>query len=72
MGNYKFTLSIEPEDIYNRLKPEEKKQFDNVKITNVNLLNNGTVEVECIAFDDEIIENPYLQKLFGNGCISII
>lgn len=68
--NYKFKLKIEPEDIYNRLIPEQKEKFNNLKITGVKLLDDGIVEIECLALKDKILENPYRQVLFGDGYIT--
>ena len=72
MSNYKFTLIIEPKDIYNRLLPEQKEQINNVKITDVTLRDNGSVEIECLALKDEIIEYPYLQRILDDGYVSVV
>lgn len=72
MSNYKFKLKIEPEDIYNRLIPEQKEKFNNLKITDVKLLDDGIVEIECLALKDKILENPYLQALFSDEYITAI
>ena len=72
MSNCKFKLIIEPKDIYNRLIPEQKERFSNLKITNVKLLDNEIVEIECLALKDDILENPYRQTLLNDEYITAI
>ena len=70
MCNYKFNLWIEPKDIYDKLFPEQKEQFSDVKIINANLGTDGNVEIECLAFESEIKELPFRQKLIGDWYIT--
>jgi len=63
MKNYQFKLCIKPDEIYNKILPEQRDCFDSVKITQANLLDNGTVELTCLALKDEIIETSYRQLL---------
>lgn len=72
MNNCKFKLAVKPADIYNRLIPEQKEMFNNLKIIDVKLLDDGIVEIECLALKDKIFENPYRQDLFNNECITAI
>lgn len=70
MNNCKFTLLIKPEDIYNKLIPEQRNMFNNIKITSTNLLNSGDIEIECLALSDEVTEYPNRQKLLGDWYIT--
>ena len=63
MSNYKFKLLIHPKDIYDNLIPEQKKLLNNVQITKATLLDNGAVEIDCLALESEVIESSYLQVL---------
>ena len=72
MSNYRFRLVIEPEDIYNRLLPEQKEQFKKIEITDATLLNDGTVILECLALEDKIGEYPNLQRLLGDGYVTVV
>ena len=70
MNNHMIKLMIEPKDIHNRLPPEQKKQFKEIKITNTTLCDNGVVEIECLALEEEINKSSYVQKIFVEGYIS--
>lgn len=67
MKNYKYKFKIEKNDVYNALPSDVKNQCKELKITNAKLLSNGDIEIECLALTDEIIECPYLYKLFINA-----
>lgn len=69
MSNYKFTVSIDAEDIYNKLSPEQKDKINNIKITNVQLLQDKYVYIECLALEKDIEELPLFQKLIGDWSI---
>lgn len=69
MANYKFKLLIKPEDIFNKLSPEQKEQFNNIKITKVKLLDNGDVKIECMALENEIKDYQYIQYLLSGDYI---
>ena len=62
MSNYKFKVAIDAEDIYNNLLPEHKELFNTVKITNVELLQDKYVYIECLALEQDIVELPFVQK----------
>ena len=70
MSNYKFKLAIDAADIYNKLLPEQKELFQNVKITNVELLQDKYVYIECLALTNEIIERNCCQRLLTSNYIS--
>ena len=63
MSNYKFKLLIKPKDIYNNLVSEQKKLFNNIQIVKAELLDNGEVEIGCLALDNDIVETPYGQVI---------
>lgn len=67
MSNYKFKLLIKPESIFNKLTLEQRQQFSSVEITKATLFENGTVELDCLALDSEIIETPYIQILSNDN-----
>lgn len=66
MSNYKFKVAIDAADIYNKLLPEQKELFNNIKITNVELLQDKHVYIECLALEQDIQELPFVQKLIGD------
>lgn len=51
MNINKFSLYITPEDIYNRILPEQREQLDKVIITSADLLGDGYVHIECMALE---------------------
>ena len=69
MNNYKFSLAIEAEDIYDKLLPEQKEKINKIKITNVQLHQDKRVYIECLALDQDIEELPFTQKLIGDWSI---
>ena len=72
MSNYNFKLIIRPEDIYNKLLPEQRAQFTTVEIVGANLDSRGIVEIECLALDDNIVEKQEVQALLTGIYISAI
>lgn len=69
--NYKIKFLIESSDIYNKLTPEIQNRISEVKIVNVNLLNDGVVEIECLALEKPIMDCNCRYKLFGDGEINL-
>ena len=65
--NYQFNLLIKAEDIYSRLSLDDKKRFNNVKITNAYLNKGGEVIIECLALDKFIKDSSTLQRLTSDG-----
>lgn len=68
---FEFKLLIEPKDIYDKLTPEQKERFKDIKITNITLYSDGNVEIECLALMDRIIKSPNRQKLLGDWHITV-
>lgn len=68
MSLNKINLKIEPVDIYNKLLPEQKEKFKNIMITDVELVG-GSVTIECIALEDDVVESNVLQRLLPSGYI---
>ena len=69
--NYKIKLFIKPNDIYNKLSLENQNRFSEVKIVNANLLNDGVVEIECLALENPIMDYDCRYRLFGDGKINL-
>ena len=69
MANYKFKLLIKSEDIYKKLSLEQRRQFNDIKIINTQMLDNGDVHIECIALENKITDFPYIQHLITDGYI---
>ena len=70
MSNYGFSLYIKPEDIYNKLLPEQRGQFSNIKIINATLFNDE-LHIDCLALEKEVLECQYRQKLLDDGFIIV-
>lgn len=68
MSLNKMKLIIEPVDIYNKLLPEQKEKFKNIMITDVNLVG-GSVTIECIALEDDVVKSNIGQLVLRNGDI---
>ncbi|MBE6703909.1 MAG: hypothetical protein E7583_01460 [Ruminococcaceae bacterium] len=75
MNIHRFSLYVAPEDICNKLMPNQKEQISNIIITSANLLGD-VVHIECIALEKgiEIIpkEPSYRQSLMDNKYITAI
>lgn len=67
--NYELNLFITPQNIYDKLS--EKDEFDNIRIIGAKLLDDGNVEIQCLALKDAIIEPKYRQNLFNSENITI-
>ena len=71
MNNYKLQFSLTSKDIRNKLSEDDKKKFDNIKITNAYLADDETVIVECIISSDPIKSSECVYKLIGDGCVRL-
>ena len=67
MSNYKFKLLIKSESIFNKLTPEQRQQFSSVEITKATLFENGEVELDCLALENNTIEIPYRQIILDDS-----
>lgn len=71
MNNYKFKLAIDAADIYNKLLPEQKDLFNDVKIMNVESCGDKRVIIECLVLEKDIEEVPFVQKIIDDGEIRV-
>ena len=73
MKNCRFKISIRPEDIYNRLVPEQKEQFDNIQIVDATIGADGSITIDCFALTDKVKESKYrLHVLTGDQlCLDV-
>lgn len=69
MNSCKFTVYIDPKDIYKKIVPEQRNQFKSIMITKAELCENGNVEIECLTLDGEIDDVLHRQKLLSNECL---
>ena len=69
----RFKISIRPEDIYNRLVPEQKEQFDNIQIVDATIGADGSITIDCFALTDKVKESKYrLHVLTGDQlCLDV-
>lgn len=65
MKNCKFSIAINSNDIYAKILPEQKENFDSVKITGASLFGDSVI-IECLALKEEIVQLDILQKLDNN------
>ena len=65
---YGLKVYIEPKDILNKLSDEDKERFNQCVFTNVIRCMDGSVEIECVLFNDqdEDKKSPYRHKCFGD------
>lgn len=68
MNLNKMKLVIEPADIHNKLLSEQKEKFKNIMITDVDLVD-GSVMIECIALEDDVVESNVLQHLLKSDYV---
>ena len=64
---YASKIYITPEDVLDRLSPEEKERFNQCVFTNVVREQDGSVTIECVLFHDD---DPYVianhrERYFG-------
>lgn len=71
MNNYKLQFALTSEDIRNKLSEDDKKKFNNVKITNVYLADDETAIVECMVSSDPIKSSECVYKLIGDEYIRL-
>lgn len=63
MKNCRFKISIRPEDIYNRLVPEQREQFDNIQIVGATIGADGLIDIDCFALTDEVKESNHIPYI---------
>lgn len=53
---YGITLYIEPNDVLERLSEEDRNRVNQCVFSNVRKGRDGTVEIDCVFFNDQHIE----------------
>lgn len=71
MNNYKLQFALTSEDIRNKLSEDDRKKFNDVKITNAYLADDETVIVECMVSSNPIKSSECIYKLVGDGCVRL-
>ncbi len=71
MNNYKLQFALTSEDIRNKLSEDDRKKFNDVKITNAYLADDETVIVECMVSSNHIKSLECVYKLIGDGYIRL-
>lgn len=71
MNNYKLQFALTSEDIRNKLSEDDRKKFNDVKITNAYLADDETVIVECMVSSNPIKSLECVYKLIGDGYIRL-
>ena len=71
MNNYKLQFELTSEDIRNKLSEDDRKKFNDVKITNVYLADDETVIVECMVSSNPIKSLECVYKLIGDGYVRL-
>lgn len=71
MNNYKLQFALTSEDIRNKLSEDDRKKFNDVKITNVYLADDETVIVECMVSSEPIKSTECVYKLIGDGYVRL-
>lgn len=49
---YGLRAYIAPEDIIDKLSPEDKKRFNQCVFTDVRRERDGTITIDCVVFND--------------------
>ncbi len=71
MNNYKLQFALTSEDIRNKLSEDDRKKFNDIKITNVYLADDETVIVECMVSSEPIKSTECIYKLIGDGYVRL-
>lgn len=71
MNNYKINILIKPDDIYNKLSPEDKKRFKDVMITNAILLDDGSIKIGCLLTEDKPKDVEFIQLFCSDGYLTV-
>ena len=71
MNNYKLQFALTSEDIRNKLSEDDRKKFNDVKITNAYFADDETVIVECMVSSNPIKSSECIYKLVGDGCVRL-
>ena len=71
MNNYKLQFALTSEDIRNKLSEDDRKKFNDVKITNVYLADDETAIVECMVSSKPINSTECVYKLIGDGYVRL-
>ena len=71
MNNYKLQFALTSEDIRNKLSEDDRKKFNDVKITNAYLADDETVIVECMVSSNPIKSLECVYKLIGDGYVRL-
>lgn len=71
MNNYKLQFALTSEDIRNKLSEDDRKKFNDVKITNVYLADDETAIVECMVSSKPIKSIECVYKLIGDGYVRL-
>lgn len=71
MNNYKLQFALTSEDIRNKLSEDDRKKFNDVKITNAYLADDETVIVECMVSSEPIKSTECVYKLIGDGYVRL-
>ena len=71
MNNYKLQFALTSEDIRNKLSEDDRKKFNDVKITNVYLADDETAIVECMVSSTPIKSTECVYKLIGDGYVRL-
>ena len=71
MNNYKLQFALTSEDIRNKLSEDDRKKFNDVKITNAYLADDETVIVECMVLSKPIKSTECVYKLIGDGYVRL-
>lgn len=65
MKNCKFSIVINSNDIYAKILPEQKENFDSVKIIGASLSGDSVI-IECLALKEKTVQLDILQKFDNN------
>ena len=71
MNNYKLQFALTSEDIRNKLSEDDRKKFNDVKITNEYLADDETAIVECMVSSKPIKSTECVYKLIGDGYVRL-
>ena len=70
---YGLKVYITPQDIIDKLSDEDKKRFNLCVFTDVTKGTDGSIEIDCVLFNDT---DPYVvakhrYRYFGEGSMAI-
>lgn len=72
MNKCHLKVYLDPQDIYNKLSPDDKERFKNLEIIKSELTPDGSIEIDCHVYEADTKTSDILrQKLLSDGYLKV-